>query len=995
MGCCCFDVDGLAQNRSSVQRFTADDGLSQNLVFDIEQDRRGYLWLGTKDGLNRYDGYRFKAYRANSNTGGQLLSNYVTLVKEDQDGGLWVETRPGGLHRYDHTTDEVEPLCRTSPCDSLFKTSGLTDVYGGAAIGWFFATTKGLFVLDDEDGQVSPFPLPDLTDLYISQMQQESDSTIVVATRYNGLFRLNVYSRECQALTHFSPHLETEVYYFARLEDGGYIVLTGRNVIHTDHEGRLMARRTIPPTEQNKFHVFRGVYVTGEATAVIIHGYTVYYLDLRTGQLTVGIGAPLAISFHQDRSGIYWIGTAGYGLYKYNPLLERFGFTATTFFDYLAPNFMNGVEQAFGPFETRYWLDIMSVQVDLLGNHWILSRRAGLFRSTSSGQITERFRVEAPGSIANGTNALAVVTRSDGSFDVLTRRHILNVRPGASTRAIVAVADLFEEYKPSPNVPIFEPLTALHSGYGQYWAGSVEFGLAVFDSATATIRRFKHKPDDYNSISANHILSLCADPLDPEQFMWVGTDGGGLNRIHIPSGTVMRHTEAEGLPNNVIYGMYADSSGWLWMSSNKGIIRMHPRTLEHSLFTYGDGLQSSEFNRREHLKLPDGRIVFGGSFGVNVFDPNRIVMNPHSPQVVLTDVQVMNRSVLPFSSSYFREVGTERELMLDYGENMVTFELATLEFSAPMKNQYRYRFPPFLAEWTDQGTRREITFTNLDPGRYTLEVMGSNNDGTWSTQPFVMEVVVFPPFWLTIWFRAVALGLFGVGIALVVWSISRRKHRLKIRALQQQMAVDAERLRISRDMHDDIGSRLTQIRLLSEMHSTTAVSQERNPDVLTQISTLSRTIITTFGEIVWSLNPQNDALSNLIDYVVTYTETYCRDVGWRCRLDVDDDIPELNIGSSVRHHVLSVVKEAVHNAVKYSMADELRLSCSINGSVLHIVISDNGVGFDPNRVSKTGHGLGFMRKRAEMIGGTIRIDSQHNQGTRIHVEVDVQAHTKG
>ena len=982
-----------------IDHFTADDGLSQNLVFDIIQDHRGFLWIGTKDGLNRYDGYNFKTYRSDAYDARTLQSNYITHLHEDLEKNLWVVSSPGGLHLFEPAEDAFTRINEVASIPEGFEQTTVNDIVGSEATGWYLATSQGLAFLKSDISEIVKRNIPGVREgVKVVQFTSLSDSTAFVVTSNSGVFSLNLVNGALKRATIFDPYLDGREVRFLSYNadrDRNYHLIEDFKLSIIDRSGRLVSTHRIPLPGKRELLDFKSFTRISKNNFIINNVYDLWHYDLKTGSLEKVFDIPSVNDLYIDRSGIYWIGTSGYGLYKYDPKTARFGYDSRTYYQALAPDFKIELSRQFEPAETEYWNTIMDIFQESESVVWVLTRRYGLFRYELESKKLERHIIKIPSSGLTSSNALSMDRNPDGSFDILYRAVVVNYHPKRGVRELVSVKDLFPNFKYSSNLPIFELLTVLRSHSGYYWVGSVERGLAVYNSETGEILNFYYKADQENSLSSNHILSLSPDPKQPDRYMWAGTDGGGLNRIEIATGQVLRFSERDGLPNNVIYGIYADHSGYLWMSSNRGIIRFDPQTFEHLNFTQRDGLQSSEFNRREHYQFADGRIIFGGSFGSNLFDPNSIQLNQTAPELALTEVTVMNHSALPLNSDWFIKNTEVPTLSVNYDQKMLGFRFAALEFSAPSKNLYRYRFPPFIDEWTDMGTRREISFTNLDPGSYSLEVMGSNNDGIWTETPYQMNIQVLPPFWMTGWFRFLLVTSVLMVIGGTVWYLSRRKYRAEIRQLEYKMAIDQERMRISRDMHDDLGSRLTQIRMMTHFASENPSFTDQVRQQFSDISEESKGVIQKFSEIVWSLNPNNDTLDNLVNFMVQHADGFCQKTGVPCRIHADPTFPDIFINSSKRHNMLAAYKEALHNAVKYSKCRQIDISLTLDEHRFKVSVRDDGIGFEPDKTAGSGQGLASMASRMDSIGGTFDIDTKPGSGTDVTFQMLVSYHTKG
>ncbi len=988
-------IEAIGFQSTPIKLITSDDGLSQNLVFDVMQDSRGFIWIGTKDGLNRYDGSNFRVFRNNPSDVSTLPSNYITRIREDKDQNLWIETRPGGINFYDQNLDHFIRISETARIPDSFLDSPILDVYGGKETGWWFSSTKGFFYLSPDKSTVSAVSLPGaaIPPSTRSFVPGESGDFFYFASIFEGIYRFNKKTAEIESLDILNRHLTEEgISYFMRSPTGYWIVIQGNVFTIIGETGELHYQKSFQGTHEAVNYAILYAEEDHDGNLWFSQSGRFYRLHIQTGSVDSPVFTPFAISLLVDRSGVFWLGTSGHGLYKYDPKSERFGQSSAGFFDYFVPGFFEEIASKFGINPGIASARIFNIRDGEDGYYWVLTSRMGLFSYHPGTRDMIHYPIPIPPDGHTDNNAFWMEGNPGGGFDILYSTGIVHVNPAEGVKSLIPLSTFFPDFRSPFNLPVVETLTQMLYAGGYYWVGSVENGLGAFNPQTGRRVTFKYERDNPGSISSNHILSISADPTEPEKYVWVGTDGGGLNRIDIASGEILRITENEGLPNNVIYAIYPDGNGFLWMSSNSGLIRLNPVDFGIKHFTREDGLQSNEFNRIQHTRLSDGRIAFCGTFGCNVFNPDLVELNPAVPQIALTEITVLGNSVLPFGSGWFSETNGIQTLHLDWKENMLRIEFAAMEFSSPTKNRYKYRFPPFVPDWTETGTRREVTFTNLDPGQYRFEVMGSNNDGIWSSSPAVLYVHVRPPFWMTTWFRFLVI-LMGTGLVSgVVWYFSQRKYRERLRQIEYKVAVDQERLRISRDMHDDLGSRLTQIRMMSQLESH---KQEQNPEISKRFSEISKEaedVIQNFSEIVWSLNPQNDPLDNLCDYMVYFSENFCRKVEIPFRVKADEEFPGLPITSDVRHNMLSVLKEALNNAAKYARCTEIHLRLTQNKGMFKMEIVDNGIGFSPGKIRNVGQGLANMHKRIESIGGKLELSSAQGVGTKILVTWPLPAH---
>jgi signal transduction histidine kinase/DNA-binding response OmpR family regulator len=348
-------------------------------------------------------------------------------------------------------------------------------------------------------------------------------------------------------------------------------------------------------------------------------------------------------------------------------------------------------------------------------------------------------------------------------------------------------------YNERPTAGMWTFPSLVQTGDGNLWFGSLQ-GLVRFDPRTTTFRHYRNDPRVPTSLGHDGVLALLRDPLQPDRILWIGTAGGGLNRLDIEAGTFSRYTTAQGLPNNVVYGVLPGDAGDLWLSTNRGLARFDPGTGAVRSFDAADGLQSNEFNSGAAFRSASGELFFGGIYGFSHFRPEDIRDNPHRPEVVITGLRRLNRrEVVGDSGSILeRSIVETTSLRVAAHDNVLIFEFAALDYSAPGKNRYAYRMVGFNDTWIDAGDMRTAAYTNLPPGSYAFQVRGSNNDGVWNEAGTSLDIHILPPWWRTFWAYGGYLLLAG---ALVLGVRRYEINRIRLRQRAEQEHQQAEQLR--------------------------------------------------------------------------------------------------------------------------------------------------------------------------------------------------------
>jgi ligand-binding sensor domain-containing protein/two-component sensor histidine kinase len=515
---------------------------------------------------------------------------------------------------------------------------------------------------------------------------------------------------------------------------------------------------------------------------------------------------------------------------------------------------------------------------------------------------------------------------------------------------------------------------------GNLWIGR-EGGLDRLRDGHFT--RFGKK----DGLPSENISALLADA---DGGLWVGTFSSGLVRYF--NGKWTRYSTAEGLASNNINYLLEDGDGNLWIGSNVGLMRMPLRALRDFVATEGnllvcrvyatqDGLDTSECTSRSQpgaCRTHDGQLWFPTIKGVAVVDPAQIKPNTNQPPVLIEGLSVDQRRI---TNSLFS--GAPASVTISPGQERLDIQFTSLNLSAADKARFRYRMEGHETRWTevDSGTR-SAHYTKLPPGNYTFHVIACNEDGIWNDTGASLKIIVQPPFWRT-WTFIIVATLCVVGI--IVGSV----HYFSTQRLQRQLALEKERRRIARDIHDQVGASLTQVSMLGEMVESDKESPEEVEEHGRQISQTARDTAKALDEIVWAVNPSNDTLDGLITYFCKYAQEYLAVAGLRYRLDVPSQLPATQIAPDVRHNVFLAAKEAVTNIVRHAGATSawIRLRLELTQFVLEIEDNGKGMAGMDEKHAATRNGLSNMRKRLEESGGSCTFNPGTEGGTLVRLTV--------
>jgi ligand-binding sensor domain-containing protein len=806
------------------------NGLSNAWVQSIVKDSRGFLWFGTQDGLNRYDGNGIKIYRHDSMDPTSLPSSTAGALFEDTKKRLWIGSgwSNRGVALYDPERDRFKTYLPNPG-----QTAGndvrtiLEDRRGQLWLG----TNNGIARLDPESGMIKRFPLVPEGSTgapagIVSSLFEDSQNRFWIGTN-EGLLRFDrargKYARWAAESNELEKLARAEIWDFYEEPSGALWIASLDEGLFRLDVGKRQGMRYVPdprdPRSISHARVRRIVAADDDTLDVGTENGGLNILDLRTRTFTHEIADPeddASLSsnsiwgMYLDDQGILWIGTYNGGVNSTSPLGQRFQWIRAR---------RGGLSDA----------HVSSVMEDHLGNLWIGTDGGGLNRLDRRTGAFTYFRHDSINDATIGSDAVFALLedssrkiwvggwdsglcRLDPAAGRVTRfRHdpndptsivndnvwrILELRTGELLVVTHFGADLFDR-KTGIFTHLFERdrvagevfFSAAEDREGNLWIAGSTF-VGHLDRRTGQMKSYRNDPQDPNSLGAGWTQAVL---IDTAGNVWLGTEGG-LTCIVAETQKMRRYTTADGLPNNAVTSILEDASGSIWLATNRGLSKFEDATKIPDKPTFlnfdvHDGLQGHEFARNAACRGKRGEMFFGGSRGLNSFYPGRIQQNPYVPPVVLTDLKIFNKSaeIGAPGSPLTKAIARTKALTLSYKHTMVTFEFAALNFVFPRKNQYAYMIEGFDKDWNAVGTQRFATYTNLPHGKFTLRVRGSNNDGVWNDEGVSLKIRVTPPFWRTTWFLACA-GFAITGAAFGFHRVRIRQHVGRERELGDRVA---------------------------------------------------------------------------------------------------------------------------------------------------------------------------------------------------------------
>jgi signal transduction histidine kinase/ligand-binding sensor domain-containing protein len=1012
---------------------TDNSGLSHNTVLNITKDSRGFIWVSTMDGLNRFDGKTMKIYKHIPGDSTTLSDSFIHGVYEREDGKLLISTRNGGFTLLDPVTDKKTWITHdpskpgtipNKPVSMVFK-----DQTGFFWVGFF---DGGIGKLDEKTLEYTP------TLLLEKHSGEEIKSVNAILEFDDGGFLFSsisgIYYIPVEELDAFRSAPNTETVITAeRIPFSNEIPRPNTSALYLDKQGTLWIQ-LIPEgfsplqrsqmTEPMKKSISSGwsrrdqysyivekdglIYRTGlEGQLEIFDKRTKseYRVKLADEEYSGG-----ASRLYQDPDGFIWFGSWGGGLYQ---LKEKKGIKLISkemnakrlpspfmvSFEDEGENLWvgtgEGVALLNGNLEVQEIIagsglgqtGIWSLERDDLGL-WIGTRTQGVL-FISEDEISNRtYRIQSfnpENSLVLNRHVHQVFRDSRGwlwlgyegdGIQVITNTE--NWMKGGPARVIHLTEGNLEGNRVHSNYirRIYEDRN------GDFWIASNDRGFARLRIEGEAIT-----PDRIFSTSGNADFQIAHNDArsihhQNDSTFWLATYGGGIFKW-VEGKEPEPYSTVNGLANNNTYGILGDEdSRFIWVSTNNGLSRLDTQTDQFTNFTEKDGLQNNEFNTGAYLKRINGELVFGGVNGFNVIDTKELALNQNPPPVYLTEINLFNEPIPGDTTALFR-----KRLNLNYNENFLSFEFAALDFESPTENQFAYRMEGVDDDWVYSGNRNFADYPNLAPGSYSFRVKASNSDGFWSEEGTALSIMISPPWWQTTWFRLIFGAALLLGLISTVRYFSQRRLRKEIRKMEIENRLRGERERISRDLHDHVGAQLANIisglSLIDKYNEFD--EKEKSTRLMNNLKGDAEVTIKQLRETIWALNQNELDLRSFSDHLTTYfksqsalTETLSVKIG------VDGD-ETTRLSSTQALNLFRIVQEASQNTLKYANAENLNILFHKQNGDLSVIIKDDGKFKESGQSFNGGYGMKNMRKRAEEIGGSIEVNT--SDGTEVRVKV--------
>lgn len=1013
-----LSVKTLAQ----FEYYSLGEGLSQANVRCILQEQSGFLWLGTQDGLNRFDGYQFAKFRREPKNINSLSGNYISCLTEDKDGKIYIGTI-NGVTIYDPKLnlfskliikDTVKNINAIGSVSSILITkdgtiwigdyySGLLKIRGGKSVRY----------MKNSHAQNS------INDNYITSLCEDNEGNIWIGTFSSGINKYNSATGKFEYISEGNSDrggLSSNYISSLCADNNGNIIIgttNGLNVLNlSTNEISVLKNNPLMSNSINGNNVL-SLYRDRENKIWIVtegNGVNVFNASQKSFSkiFIASKSNPAAeekniMCVYEDDNGNYWFGTSTSGVIKW--IKNR-------------PNFNSYTKK-----ENRQYLSdysIRSIYRDRENNLWIGTDN-GLNKISAKSKVVTKYynrsgdvtsvndnkvwtiTEDKKGNIWLGTQrGLARYNKKNDSFERFVNKlgtketlPVFSIRciyPGSGDTLWFGTYGLglfsFDINKGSfynhtftnKNSDAKKDVVILHiegDRHGKLWMAAAS-GLVAYNKTSGDYQRYFSDTKDNFSIQS----VLYSINIENDSTIWLGTLGDGLIKFNPVRKRFSTYTQNDGLPNNVIYGILGDRKNNLWLSTNYGISRLNTKTVQFKNYDLNDGIPTYEFNTGSFTSDKNGNCYFGGIDGLLFFNPDSIYSSNTVPQLAVTNFKVYDAVKYPNKVFY-----DWAEIILKYYDNYFSFEFTALDLTNST-NEYSYKLDGYDKDWIKAGKRRYAAYTNVDPGKYLLKIKTTNGDGVWSENGITLTITILPPFWATTLFRLIVI-IFIAGIILLFYSpkVKRFKKETEKQILFSRKLIAAqegERKRLAAELHDGVGQNLLIVSNLTQMGLKKPEDAQKH---LNHISDAIKESIQDIRQISRDLHPYQIeelgvtiALQSMVSRVKESSEIVFHDF-----IETVDQY--LSLDESI--NLFRIVQEAITNIVKHSQAKNVVISLSYTEYKIQLVISDDGIGISDLEKSGEHFGLGLrtMQERTIALNGQFEIESNNKTGTIIKVHI--------
>lgn len=1036
-----FTLPLHAQEISSIpfKHISVVDGLSVSNVNCILHDSKGFMWFGTANGLNKYDGYHFTIYKNDREDSASISSNMVNDIIEDKNGNLWMATYQG-LSVYDRRKNTFSNyLHKDNERNSIVNNVIQCLLYDKRGNFWI-GTEGGLSKFENNrfiNYVHSSTSSGSLANNDVTSLMEDNAGNLWIATRGGGIDRFDASKNE------FVHHM----------------IIAGN--------GKKNLSNEVLDLYEDKDHLFwiatqDGLYTFNKMKAT-------FQRQIMDGQVSGSVVTRLA----EDRERNIWIGTENDGLYLYSQHTKRFqnfrnssdptSLSNNSIWSIYkdrnhnmwvgtysgAINLYDANRKQFSHYKNKPWdknslshNSVLTIKEDKQHNLWIATDGGGLNYFERDTEKFYHFKTDPkrPGSIGGnhvghllidqdenlwtsswgkgisvlpkGKTAFTYYRNSQDDPSSLSSNYCFDLYKDSEQHIWVATLDAglnklnadkktFTHYVPDSNNPDAINskvlLTLFEDSDSNLWIGSENLGLNVLKKNSTKFLHHLNEPGNLKSLSNNTVNVITEDK---DKNLWIGTNGG-LNRFDYKTKEFKAWLKNDGLPHDGVKSILIDDHGNLWLGTSSGISKFDPNKESFKNYNVDDGLQGNEFNRTAAIKTVSGEMYFGGTNGFNRFFPDSIKDNTAVPPIAITDFLVFNQSLDNRKGSLLtNHISETREIQLPYNASVFSIEFAALDIINPQKIKYAYKLENFDQSWNHIGNKRTATYTHLDPGEYTFRVIASNSDGIWNEEGTSLKIIIVPPFWKTLWFKSLCIIL-GIGsififVRIRLYTLEKQKALLETKVAEKSLSLQTlvkqqEKLlnekewlikeihhRVKNNFHMVVGLMGTQSAYIKSNEALQALEDSKH-----RIHTMSLIHQKLYQSEDLCATQMKDYIHELVAYLKDSFRTS------HIIFLIECESIELELSCSLPLGL--ILNEAITNSIKYAFPGNtqgtIKITLShVNTDSIRMIIADNGIGIPlvDDQGSKLSMGLNLMEGLTGDIGGTFLVKREN--GTIIQID---------
>lgn len=989
----------VSQNNNTFSHLSINEGLSQSTVRAILQDSEGYMWFGTQDGLNKYDGYKFTIYKNDFDNSNSLSNNEITSIVEDNKGNLWLGTNGGGLNKFNKTTGTFTRFTTASSQLNSISNDFVFSLYiDSKGFLWIGTVGGGLNVMDLETEKINVFNdhLLEINNLEVLAVCEDKNKNIWIGTN-RGLNKLN---QQTNQVTNYkfhpnNPEVLQNDYIRTLFKDSSgnlWVGSYGGGLSKYDYENDKFLQYHLNEESgefQSNLEFITSIIEDDKGNLWFgTWGNGVKKFNTKTEKFTAYTNNPdnsKSLSYNTiwsvyiDRSNLLWVGTFGAGINKLDLEESKFSLYKR---EVNNPNSINS-NSVRGIYEDEkgiLWvggyggLNKIDRENNIINRYQGDDKIVSVYAICPDKQDTDILWIGSEGRGLYKFNKKTKVFKSMLSED-LKVTHVFSIQDdhegnlwlGAQSgfysfnKATGEYSQILRDYSAKVILANRYSACVFIDSKGAIWVGTNGNGLIKYDKVKNSFKEFEHKTDNPNSISNNSIKSIFEDN---EGKLWIGTNGGGLNKFIEKEERFIHYTEKDGLPNNVVYGILEDKKHHLWLSTNKGISKFDKTNISFKNFTADDGLQSNEFNTGSYFKSKNGEMFFGGVKGLNAFFPNQIKNNKYIPPIVITSFKKFDKEI-----NYKQILSEKNSINLTHKDNYFSFEFAALDYYSPEHNKYAYKLEGFDVDWIYSDTRRFASYTNLDGGNYFFKVKGTNNDGIWSETGVTIPIYVKPPFRKTIWF----IFLCGFSLLAIVYGVFKiRLNQVRLKTKNKYLKKqNEEKIALLKEVHHRMKNNLQMVNSLLKFQSR-EIEDKKIINMFKDAQNRVLSMSLLHEKMYNSKDLQHiDIKEHLTLLISDLVKSYA--IGKSIKLSVEID--EIDIGMRTLVPIGLIINEIITNALKYAFKTEkggaitVRLK-KLDNMLYELIIGDDGEGYTSVKKNE-GLGTKLIEIFTKQLNGTM------------------------